>query len=99
MQIMCKLSALSFELMDLLAYCSIIDLFSKFDRSLSLPLPKQETLSRHSFFGPNGLRGQWFGPSAEVKVSRLTFLILFILDLKLVHFILLNLICAQLPLV
>ncbi|CAA0834246.1 AMSH-like ubiquitin thioesterase 3 [Striga hermonthica] len=37
--------------------------------SLNLPLPKQETLSRHSFLGPNGLRGQWLGPSAEVKVN------------------------------
>ncbi|PIN19234.1 SMAD6 interacting protein AMSH, contains JAB/MPN/Mov34 domain [Handroanthus impetiginosus] len=37
--------------------------------SLSLPLPKQETLSRHSFLGPNGLRGQWLAPSAEIKVS------------------------------
>ncbi|KAL2506825.1 AMSH-like ubiquitin thioesterase 3 [Abeliophyllum distichum] len=37
--------------------------------SLGLPLPKQETLSRHSFLGPNGLRGQWQGPSAEVKVN------------------------------
>ncbi|KAK6161024.1 hypothetical protein DH2020_004405 [Rehmannia glutinosa] len=37
--------------------------------SLSLPLPKQETLSRHSFLGPNGLRGQWLGPSAEIKVN------------------------------
>ncbi|OAY56091.1 AMSH-like ubiquitin thioesterase 3 [Manihot esculenta] len=37
--------------------------------SISLPLPKQETLSRHSFLGPNGLRGQWRGPSAEIKVQ------------------------------
>ncbi|KAL6532540.1 hypothetical protein OROGR_014510 [Orobanche gracilis] len=37
--------------------------------SLSLPLPKQETLSRHSFLGPNGLRGQWLGPTAEAKVN------------------------------
>ncbi|KAJ9181844.1 hypothetical protein P3X46_005892 [Hevea brasiliensis] len=37
--------------------------------SVSLPLPKQETLSRHSFLGPNGLRGQWRGPSAEMKVQ------------------------------
>lgn len=38
-------------------------------RSLGVPLPKQETLSRHSFLGPNGLRGQWQGPSAEKKVN------------------------------
>ncbi|KAG8372905.1 hypothetical protein BUALT_Bualt12G0115700 [Buddleja alternifolia] len=37
--------------------------------SLGLPLPKQETLSRHSFLGPNGLCGQWTGPSADIKVS------------------------------
>ncbi|RAL47414.1 hypothetical protein DM860_013379 [Cuscuta australis] len=37
--------------------------------ALSFPLPKQETLSRHSFLGPNGLRGQWLGPSAEIKVN------------------------------
>ncbi|GAB2265832.1 hypothetical protein Dimus_000865 [Dionaea muscipula] len=37
--------------------------------SLSLPLPKQETLSRHSFLGPNGLRSQWQGPSTEIKVQ------------------------------
>ena len=38
-------------------------------RSLSIPLPNKETLSRHSFLGPNGLRGQWLGPSAEIKVT------------------------------
>ncbi|KAG2726956.1 hypothetical protein I3760_01G137500 [Carya illinoinensis] len=37
--------------------------------SFSLPPPKKETLSRHSFFGPNGLRGRWLGPSAETKVQ------------------------------
>ncbi|KDP27884.1 hypothetical protein JCGZ_18964 [Jatropha curcas] len=37
--------------------------------SISLPLPKQETLSRHSFLGPNGLQGQWQGPSTEIKVQ------------------------------
>ncbi|CAH9055080.1 unnamed protein product [Cuscuta europaea] len=37
--------------------------------ALSLPLPKQETLSRHSLLGPNGLRSQWLGPSAEIKVN------------------------------
>ncbi|KAK3027416.1 hypothetical protein RJ639_040432 [Escallonia herrerae] len=30
--------------------------------SLSIPRPKEETLSRHSIFGPNGLRGQWQPP-------------------------------------
>ncbi|RZB54948.1 AMSH-like ubiquitin thioesterase 3 isoform B [Glycine soja] len=37
--------------------------------SVSLPPPNKETLSRHSFLGPNGLRGQWLGPSAEIKVQ------------------------------
>lgn len=36
---------------------------------LSRPLPKKETLSRHSFLGPNGLGGQWQGPRAEIKVQ------------------------------
>ncbi|KAK3188897.1 hypothetical protein Dsin_028458 [Dipteronia sinensis] len=37
--------------------------------SVSIPLPNKETLSRHSFLGPNGLQGQWLGPSAEIKVQ------------------------------
>ncbi|GMN55218.1 hypothetical protein TIFTF001_024335 [Ficus carica] len=37
--------------------------------SIKLPQPNKETLSRHSFLGPNGLRGQWRGPSAEIKVQ------------------------------
>ncbi|KAF5738755.1 hypothetical protein HS088_TW13G01656 [Tripterygium wilfordii] len=37
--------------------------------NLNMPLPKQETLSRHSFLGPNGLRGQWLGPSSQIKVQ------------------------------
>lgn len=37
--------------------------------SVGLPLPKQETLSRHSFLGPTGLHGQWLGPKAEIKVN------------------------------
>ncbi|KZV33416.1 hypothetical protein F511_38633 [Dorcoceras hygrometricum] len=37
--------------------------------SLSLPLPKQETLSRHSFLGPNGLLGPWMVPTSEIKVK------------------------------
>ncbi|XP_004228996.1 AMSH-like ubiquitin thioesterase 3 [Solanum lycopersicum] len=47
---------------------------SSFDKqfqklSFNFSVPKQETLSRHSFFGPNGLRGQWPGPSSEIKVN------------------------------
>ncbi|KAH0993030.1 hypothetical protein GBA52_004513 [Prunus armeniaca] len=37
--------------------------------SLNIPLPNKETLSRHSFLGPNGLQGQWLGPTAKVKVQ------------------------------
>ncbi|XP_010259367.1 PREDICTED: AMSH-like ubiquitin thioesterase 3 isoform X2 [Nelumbo nucifera] len=37
--------------------------------SFNLPLPKEETLSRHSILGPNGLRGQWLGPSMGIKVN------------------------------
>lgn len=41
-----------------------------FDKlSMSLPLPKEETLSRHSILGRNGLRSQWLGPSTGIKVS------------------------------
>ncbi|KAL5700945.1 ubiquitinyl hydrolase 1 [Ranunculus cassubicifolius] len=40
-----------------------------FDKlSVGLPLPKEETLSRHSILGQNGLRGQWLGPSTGMKV-------------------------------
>ncbi|GMH18877.1 hypothetical protein Nepgr_020718 [Nepenthes gracilis] len=47
-----------------------MDIDRKFQKlSLSLPLPKQETLSRHSFLGPNGLRGHWLGPGTEIKVQ------------------------------
>ncbi|XVF38817.1 hypothetical protein REPUB_Repub20aG0134800 [Reevesia pubescens] len=37
--------------------------------SLNIPLPNKETLSRHSFLGPNGLQGQWLAPSEEIKVQ------------------------------
>ncbi|XP_078439077.1 AMSH-like ubiquitin thioesterase 3 [Wolffia australiana] len=37
--------------------------------SFSLPNPKQETLSRHSILGPNGLRGQWGGSIVDTKVQ------------------------------
>ncbi|KAK9136723.1 hypothetical protein Sjap_007317 [Stephania japonica] len=38
-------------------------------RSFSIPLPKEETLSRHSILGPSGLHGQWRGPSTGTKVQ------------------------------
>lgn len=38
-------------------------------RSVNLPRPKNETLSRHSFLGQTGLKGQWQGPTAEMKVN------------------------------
>ncbi|KAA8541251.1 hypothetical protein F0562_025142 [Nyssa sinensis] len=37
--------------------------------SLSIPRPKEETLSRHSILGPNGLRGQWQPPSTDKGVQ------------------------------
>ncbi|XP_058091497.1 AMSH-like ubiquitin thioesterase 1 isoform X3 [Magnolia sinica] len=37
--------------------------------SLSVPRPKEETLSRHSILGPNGLRGQWQPPSTNRGVQ------------------------------
>ncbi|AES76660.1 putative ubiquitinyl hydrolase 1 [Medicago truncatula] len=36
--------------------------------SLTLPPPKQETLSRHSIFGPNGLNGQWRPPTTGTGI-------------------------------
>ncbi|CAI0380837.1 unnamed protein product [Linum tenue] len=37
--------------------------------SLSFPLPKEETLSRHSIFGPNGLYGNWQPPKSDKRVQ------------------------------
>lgn len=37
--------------------------------SLSIPRPKEETLSRHSILGPNGLRGQWHPPTIDKGVQ------------------------------
>lgn len=37
--------------------------------STSLPYLKDETLSRHSILGPNGLHGQWTGPVTGVKIQ------------------------------
>ncbi|KAL9330216.1 hypothetical protein ACSQ67_005219 [Phaseolus vulgaris] len=36
--------------------------------SLSLLRPKEETLSRHSILGPNGLKGQWRPPASDKGV-------------------------------
>ncbi|XP_061344915.1 AMSH-like ubiquitin thioesterase 1 [Gastrolobium bilobum] len=36
--------------------------------SLTLPHPKEETLSRHSILGPNGLNGQWRPPTSDKGV-------------------------------
>ncbi|CAI8619854.1 unnamed protein product [Vicia faba] len=36
--------------------------------SLTLPRPKEETLSRHSILGPNGLNGQWQPPTSDKGV-------------------------------
>ncbi|KAK4350030.1 hypothetical protein RND71_029343 [Anisodus tanguticus] len=37
--------------------------------SLSIPPPKDETLTKHSILGPNGLRGQWQPPASNRGVS------------------------------
>ncbi|XP_077244622.1 AMSH-like ubiquitin thioesterase 1 [Tasmannia lanceolata] len=37
--------------------------------SLSIPRPKEETLSRHSILGPNGLYGQWQPPIIDKGVQ------------------------------
>ncbi|CAN0888619.1 AMSH-like ubiquitin thioesterase 3 [Linum grandiflorum] len=37
--------------------------------SIGRPVPNQETLSRHSLLGPNGLRAEWRAPTAEIKVQ------------------------------
>ncbi|KAG0448986.1 hypothetical protein HPP92_027568, partial [Vanilla planifolia] len=37
--------------------------------TLNTPYPKEETLSRHSILGPNGLRGQWAGPITGIRVQ------------------------------
>ncbi|CAJ1951931.1 unnamed protein product [Sphenostylis stenocarpa] len=36
--------------------------------SLTLPPPKEETLSRHSILGPNGLKGQWRPPTTDKEI-------------------------------
>ncbi|PQQ10715.1 AMSH-like ubiquitin thioesterase 1 isoform X1 [Prunus yedoensis var. nudiflora] len=36
--------------------------------SVSIPHPKEETLSRHSILGPNGLHGQWQPPRSDIGV-------------------------------
>lgn len=40
-----------------------------FPRSLGIPRPKEETLSRHSILGPNGLYGQWQPAVVNTKVQ------------------------------
>ncbi|KAJ1437913.1 USP8 dimerization domain [Sesbania bispinosa] len=37
--------------------------------SLTLPRPKEETLSKHSILGPNGLSGQWRPPASDKGVK------------------------------
>ncbi|XP_024922436.1 AMSH-like ubiquitin thioesterase 3 isoform X1 [Ziziphus jujuba] len=50
-----------------LSNSTLID--KQFQKLSIKPLPNKDTLSRHSFLGPNGLRGQWLGPTAEIKVQ------------------------------
>ncbi|KAG6572942.1 AMSH-like ubiquitin thioesterase 1, partial [Cucurbita argyrosperma subsp. sororia] len=40
-----------------------------YSRSIHIPLPKEETLSRHSILGPNGLHGQWQLPIVDKGVQ------------------------------
>ncbi|XP_062199403.1 AMSH-like ubiquitin thioesterase 3 [Phragmites australis] len=35
----------------------------------SLPYPKEETLSRHSILGPNGLHGEWTRPVTGIRIE------------------------------
>ncbi|KAJ4768100.1 associated molecule with the SH3 domain of STAM 1 [Rhynchospora pubera] len=44
-----------------------LDQFQKL--SINLPYPKEETLSRHSILGPNGLRSNWTGPVTNIRVQ------------------------------
>ncbi|PKU68440.1 AMSH-like ubiquitin thioesterase 3 [Dendrobium catenatum] len=37
--------------------------------TLNLPYPKEETLSKHSILGPDGLQGQWKGPISGIRVQ------------------------------
>ncbi|WVZ78038.1 hypothetical protein U9M48_025813 [Paspalum notatum var. saurae] len=39
------------------------------DRHTNLPYPRQETLSRHSILGPNGLQGQWTRPVTGIRIE------------------------------
>ncbi|KAG6594001.1 AMSH-like ubiquitin thioesterase 3, partial [Cucurbita argyrosperma subsp. sororia] len=50
----------------LVSQSSSVRIENKFSNlSINVPLPKPETLSRHSILGPNGLQGQWKGPSTD----------------------------------
>ncbi|KAJ3669464.1 hypothetical protein LUZ60_011414 [Juncus effusus] len=44
-----------------------LDQFQKF--SINVPCPKEETLSRHSILGPNGLTGNWTAPVSNIRVQ------------------------------
>ncbi|XP_023000049.1 AMSH-like ubiquitin thioesterase 3 [Cucurbita maxima] len=50
----------------LVSQSSSVRIENKFSNlSINVSLPKPETLSRHSILGPNGLQGQWKGPSTD----------------------------------
>ncbi|XP_022924125.1 AMSH-like ubiquitin thioesterase 1 [Cucurbita moschata] len=40
-----------------------------YSRSIHIPLPTEETLSRHSILGPNGLHGKWQPPIVDKGVQ------------------------------
>ncbi|XP_057863152.2 AMSH-like ubiquitin thioesterase 3 isoform X1 [Cryptomeria japonica] len=37
--------------------------------AISIPRAREETLSRHSFLGPNGLHGQWQAPTGSARMQ------------------------------
>lgn len=48
----------------------LLQMDRKFQKmSLSIPHPKEETLSRHSILGPTGFHSQWTGPISGTRVQ------------------------------
>ncbi|XP_071692143.1 AMSH-like ubiquitin thioesterase 3 [Rutidosis leptorrhynchoides] len=54
-------------------YKQLTSFDAQFQKLSLLPPPKQETLSRHSLLGPNGLRGQPLNSSTQIKVQYPTY--------------------------
>lgn len=70
--IFCPSYEISFPMkVDIATWTSLLDNpfnYVSYCRSLTLPPPKEETLSRHSILGPNGLRGPWQPPTSDKGV-------------------------------